>query len=182
MAIDRFTNPILKLKQALEEQLLPHYQQLERREQKIVIFAALALPLMLIVFGILLPLHDKQQILQAELSLMQKQAAEAQQLASYINKHGTSLKSSDNTESLLTIVERLARQSKIRRFITRIKPQHSPNATHQQLMLRIKNAPYTTSLRFIHSLAEQGLSVKTLKLQATKTPGIVNLYAMIKRT
>jgi len=183
MAItDQFTNSIVAaLKQSFEEHLLPRYQQLESSEQKIILFAALVVPFMIIVFGIMLPLQDKQNMLQNELSQRQEQATEAGQLANYINEHGANLTSNNSTESLLIIVERLARQSKVRQFISRIKPQNSPNAGQQQLMLRLKSVPYTASLRFIHALAEHGLGLKSMKLQATKTPGLVNLYAMIKR-
>lgn len=183
MAItDQFTNPIVAaLKQSFEEHLLPRYQQLESNEQKIIVFAAFVVPLMVIIFGIMLPLQDRQKVLQNELRQMQEQATEARQLANDIKEYGTKLQSNDNSESLLIIVERLARQSEVRQFISRIKPQNSPNAGQQQLMLRLKKVPYTASLRFIHALAEHGLGLKSMKLQATKTLGLVNLYAMIKR-
>jgi len=171
-----------QLKQSVQVHLMPRYQQLERSEQKILLFAAIVLPLMIMIFGIMLPLQDKQHTLQQALHIAQSQAAEAKQLARYLNTHAKATTSKDNTESLLTTVERLARQSQVRSFISRIKPQTSPNATQQHLMLRLKHVPYTAALRFIHALAEQQLNLKTMKIQSTSAVGIVNLYAIISGT
>ncbi len=167
------------LKQSIQQQILPRYQQLESREQMIVLLAAIVLPVMIMIFGIILPLHDTQQALHKELRIVQSKAAEADRLASYLKKHGTVSESANSAESLLTTVERLARQTSVRRFIARIKPQSSPNTQQQQLMLRMKAVPYDAALRFIHALAERGLGLKSMKLQRTKAPGMVNLYAMI---
>ena len=171
------------LKRALqlpfEEHLLPRYQQLASSEQKTVLIAAVLLPLMLIVFGLILPLQDKQQALQQEFILVQQKAAEADKLASYLTKHAASLNNNNSTESLLSTVERLARQSKLRRFITRIKPQSSPSAGQQRLLLRIKDAPYDALLRFAHAMAKHGLGLKSMKVQASKTPGYVHASAII---
>jgi len=65
------------VRQRIETELLPRYQQLESREQHLVLIAAVLLPLMLIVFGWLLPLQDRQKALRAELAQVQAQAAEA---------------------------------------------------------------------------------------------------------
>ncbi|MBL4775250.1 MAG: type II secretion system protein M [Mariprofundus sp.] len=167
------------LQLSFETHLLPRYQQLESREQKIVLAAALLLPLIIILFGLILPLQDSQQALQKELSLMQNKAIEADKLASYLTQHAAKLNANSNTENLLTIVERLARQSKVRRFITRIKPQSSPGPSQQRLLLRIKDAPYETVLKFIHALAKRNLGLKSMKIQAAKTPGFVHASAII---
>ncbi|MDQ6970895.1 MAG: type II secretion system protein GspM [Mariprofundus sp.] len=171
-----------QLKQSVQIHLMPRYQQLERSEQKILLLASIVLPLMIIVFGIMLPLQDKQHTLQQAVHIAQSQATEAKQLASYLNTHAKASRSNDKVESLLTTVERLARQSKVRSFISRIKPQTSPNATQQHLMLRLKNVPYAAALRFIHALAEQQLNLKSMKIQSTSAAGIVNLYAIISGT
>jgi len=177
-----FRSSLEPLHQALEEHLLPRYRQLEYSEQKIILLAAIILPLVIIIFAVMLPLQDTQKALQKELYLTQGKAAEAKRLANYLSKHGMALKAGNSSESLLTSIERMARQSKVRNYISRIKPQSSPNTAQQQLMLRLKNVPYSAALSFIHALAEQKMSIKSMKLQSTKTPGIVNLHAIIKRT
>jgi len=167
------------LRQVFDEQVLPRYQQLESREQKIVLAAAVLLPLMMIVFGLMLPLQDRQRALQQELSVVQGQSAEADQLAAYLMKHGAQSGLSKRTESLLSTVEQIARQTHVRRFMTRIKPQVSPGGGAQRLMLRIKDAPYDAMLRFVQALAKRELGLKSLKFQAAKTPGYVHVNAII---
>ncbi|RLL50171.1 hypothetical protein D8Y20_12100 [Mariprofundus sp. EBB-1] len=165
--------------QRFEEQLLPRYQQLENREQKLVLIATIALPLIIIVFGVMIPLHDRQLTLQKELSIATNQAAKANQLASYLTAHATDLKANNNTESLLSLVDQLARQTNIRTFMTRIKPLTSLNGGSQKLMLSIKNVPYDSMLRFIHALAKRDLGLKQLKFQTAGKPGYVHVQAIV---
>lgn len=160
--------------------LLPRYQELESREQKIIIAAAILLPLFIMVFGMMLPLQDKQHALQQSLKVAQTQAAEADQLVTYLKKHAAALKSNTHSsDNLLTNIERLARQTNIRAFITRIKPQTSLKDGQQSLMLQIKNVPYKDLIQFIHALAQQGMGLKSLKLQSTNTPGLLQVHAII---
>jgi len=167
------------LRQRIEAQLLPRYQQLENREQRIVLVAGVLLPLIFIVFGLLLPLQDRQQTLRAELVRIQTQANEAATLALYLNKHAAERKGTGTaSENLLTVVERMARQTQVRRFMTRIKPNTSPDG-HEQLLVRMKNAPYDATLRFIHALASHQLGLNTLKLQAAQAPGHIHVRAII---
>ncbi len=167
------------IRQRIEAHILPRYQQLESREQRIVLAAAVLLPLMFIVFGLLLPLQDSQKALRAELTQIQAQAAEAAKLALYLSQHADERKSAGATsENLLTVVERMARQTQVRHFMTRIKPNTSPDG-HEQLMVRMKDAPYDAMLRFIHALAEHHLGLNTLKLQAADAPGYVHVRAVI---
>jgi len=167
------------LRQRIETEILPRYQQLESREQRIVLIAAVVLPLMLIVFGWLLPLQDRQQALHAELAQVQARAAEAEELARYLQLHAAEQKRGGAaSENLLSLVERMARQTQVRSFMTRIKPSQSPGG-HEQLMVSMKNAPYDATLRFIHALASRHLGLKTLKLQAADAPGHIHVRAVI---
>ncbi len=167
------------LTQSFEEQLLPRYQQLERREQKILLTAAIMLPLIIIVFGFILPLQDRQIALQKELSLAQNQAAKADSLANYLTAHAAELKSNNSSGSLLTIVDQLARQTQVRSFMTRIKPQVSPGGGAQRLMLSMKGVPYDAMLRFVHALAQRDLHLKQMTFKASKTAGHVHVHAII---
>jgi len=167
------------INQAFEEQLLPRYQQLEAREQKLALFAAVILPLIITLFGVMLPLQDRQIALQQELKLAQNKAAKAESLANYLTTHAADLKSNSRSKSLLTTVDQLARQTKVRSFMTRIKPQASLNDGAQSLMLGMKSVPYDAMLRFIHALAQHGLALKQMTFQAAKTPGHVHINAII---
>jgi len=170
------------LNQLFEEYLLPRYQQLESREQKLALAAAILLPLIIITFGLMLPLQDRQIALQKELTVVQHKAAKADSLANYLTTHAADLKSNNSSKSLLTTVDQLARQTNVRSFMTRIKPQASLNDGPQSLMLSIKSVPYDAMLRFVHALAKRDLSLKHMKFQATKTPGHVHVNAIISGT
>jgi len=170
---------ISALRQRFEDTVLPRYQQLESREQRMVLIAMVLLPLMLIVFGWLLPLQDRQKVLHAELTQLEKQAIEAEKLALYLNQHASEQKGgAASNENLLTVVDRLARQTQVRNFMTRIKPNTSPDG-HEQLMVRMKDAPYDATLRFIHTLAGHHLDLDTLKLQAAGSPGHIHVRVVI---
>jgi len=165
-----------------EMHLLSRYQQLDTREQHLVLVAAVLLPLMLIVFGLLLPLQDRQLALRAELAQVQAQAAEATALAQYLSQHaGERKRGGAASENLLSVVDRIARQTHIRSFMTRIKPNNSPDG-HEQLMLRMKDAPFDAALRFIHALVSHHLGLEMLKLQKGNTSGHVHIRAIITRT
>jgi len=171
--------PWISLRERLEASLLPRYQQLESREQRVLLFAAIVLPLILVVFGLLLPLQDHQQALQKQLTAAQIQAAEAEQLALFLSQHASELQSSGGVQqNLLTTVEGLARQTSVRSFMVRIKPHTLPDGS-EQLMLRMKDAPYDATLRFIHALASHKLGLSSLKLQPAKVSGHIHVRAVI---
>jgi len=167
------------LRQRIEAELLPRYQQLEVREQRLLQVAAVVLPLMMLVFGMLMPLQDSQKDLRTRLAQVQVQATEADNLAQSLVKQGGVGKGAGVASgNLLTVVDQLARQSQVRRFMTRIKPNRTPDG-HEQLMVRMKNAPYNATLRFIHALADRHLGLNALKLQAADTPGYIHVHAVI---
>ena len=177
--MEQWNNWLSPLRQRWEEQWMPRYQALEAREQRLVVAAAVILPLALIVFGLLLPLQDRQAELQARLLTAQAQAVEAEQLADYVLAHTAELQPGVQVSgSLLTVVDRLARQHHVRNYMTRIKPHNLP-AGGEQLMLRMKDVPYDATLRFMHALAAQHLGLESLKLQPTGNPGYVHVRAVI---
>ena len=167
------------LRQRMETELLPRYQQLEIREQRLLLIAAVVLPLLLLVFGLLLPLQDSQKELRAQLAQVQTQAAEAEHLAQALVKQGAAGKGAGVASgNLLTVVDQLARKTQVRRFMTRIKPNRTPDG-HEQLMVRMKDAPYDATLRFIHALADHHIGLNSLKLQAADNPGHIHVRAVI---
>lgn len=171
--------PWIRLRERIAATLLPRYQQLESREQRVLLVAAIVLPLILVVFGLLLPLQDRQIALQKQLAAAQTQAAEAEQLALFLAQHASDVKSTGGVEqNLLTTVEALARQTRVRSFMVRIKPHTLPDGS-EQLMLRMKDAPYDATLRFIHALASNKLGLVSLKLQPAKVSGHVHIRAVI---
>ncbi|MDX8407963.1 MAG: type II secretion system protein GspM [Mariprofundaceae bacterium] len=168
-----------RLRALFEAEVLPRYQQLEVREQRLVLAAAILLPLLLLIFGVILPIQDKQRALRADLVALQHQAAEAQQLASSIRQQGVSGKPRSSV-NVLAAVERLARQFKLRQSMTRIRPQPVAEGRKQRLMLQMKNAPYEQVVRFTQALAGEHLGLNSLKIQQGKSPGLVHIQAVIE--
>ena len=165
----------------LQSQLLPRYQQLEIREQRVLLAAAVILPMAILIFGILLPMQDKQKALQAELAALQQQAETAEALAIQLVESVSTGKQTGEQTPLLATVERLARHSKARKYMTRIRPQPSVSGTGQRLMLQLKNVPFDANIRFIDALARENLGVNSMKIQAGTSAGLVHVQAMISR-
>ncbi len=179
----RFTEVFLawqtRLRALFESVVLPRYQQLEMREQRLVLGAAILLPLMLLIFAVMLPIQDKQRALRSDLLALQHQAVEAQQLASSIRRQGVSGKPA-KTVNVLAAVERLARQFKLRQSMTRIRPQPVAEGRKQRLMLQMKNAPYEQVVRFTQALAAEHLGLSSIKIQQGKSAGLVHVQAVIE--
>ena len=167
------------LQQRIETEWLPRYQQLDRREQRLLLGAAVLLPILMVVFGLILPMQDRQQALRHDLSTVAKQAAEAEQLSQYLIRHPAHQGSAATSDHLLITVEQLARKTGVRQYMTRLKPQNSPDGTSQRLMIRMKDAPYDATLRWVHALAGAHAGLTSLKIQATDKPGYIQLRAML---
>ncbi len=170
---------ILPVQQRIEAEWLPRYQQLDRREQRLLLGAAVLLPILIVVFGLILPMQDSQQALRADLSRVEKQAVEAEQLAHYLIKHPAHKQNAANSGHLLTTVEQLARKTGVRQYMTRLKPQNSPDGASQRLMIRMKDVPYDATLRWVDALAKAHAGLKSLKIQATDKPGYIHVRAML---
>ncbi len=166
------------VRRQFDEQIIARYRQLELREQRLLLFAAVALPLLFVVFGLLLPMQDRHRALQAGLQQAQAAAAEAERLADYLKEHAGQAGKPDAGGNLLTRVERIARQSGVRRYMTRIKSNQSPDG-REQLMIRMKDAPFDATLRFTHALAVQKLALDALTLRSADAPGRVSVRAVI---
>ena len=177
MAWHRLTNP---LQQRLEAQLLPYYQQLQPREQRLLLAAAVVLPLLLLIFGIMLPLHDRHQALQTQLAQAQQQAAEAMALANMLQSQGGQ-QAQVADGNLLTQVESLARATQVRSYMTRIKPQAMPNSDSERLMLQMKDVPYAALLRFMHQLAAAHAGFDNVQIRRAEHSGVVQFRALISR-
>ena len=164
----------------LREAWLPRYQQLEPREQRMLLIAAVILPLMVLVFAVLMPLHDRQLSLQSELTAAKSDAKEAQSLAKILTSRAASGQGGTGSNgTLLTMVEQKARETGVRGYMTRLKPQRSPGGGHEQLMLQIRSAPYTATVKFFHAIAGMRAGVKSIELKPAGKPGLVHVRAMI---
>lgn len=136
----------------------------------------LILPLILLVFGLVLPVQDRLQQLQQQVALGAVQAAQAQNMARVLQARATG---GEEGESLLARVELQARTSKVRVYMTRIRPEPSFGEGAERLRVTLKDVPYASLLEFIRDLAEKGLVLAEVKMQ-TARPGVLNVQAVVQ--
>jgi len=174
-----------KLKQAawvqfiqtwLETVAKPYYQSLAIREQNTLCFAAILLPIMMIVFVIILPLHDAKQQRLGDLQILQQQALKAETLADFLQKKGPV----NTVKSTMAVVDAIAKKVKIQKFLTRMRPQLAGTKGKQRLLIQMRSAPYSKVVIFLQHLSEQGLSILSAKIQQDKQPGLVHVQAVIE--
>ncbi len=168
-----------RIDRLLQEQWLPRYRQLSRREQQLLHGAGILLPLLVVVFGILLPLHDRQLALRANVAALKQQAAEAQMLAGMLAGQGKAGIGRRHA-SVMASVEKLGKRVKLREYMTRIRPQPGGTNGVQRLLLQMKDAPYASLVRFQHALAQDGLHLLSIRIQQGSRAGFVHVQAVIE--
>jgi len=167
-----------KALKAWQTHVEPKYRALEDREQRIVLLAAIILPLTILIFGVLLPVADKNTKLHADIKAFSSQVAEAEQLADQLASNPKSQNASKPSgNNMLTQVDKIARQTGVRSFVTRLRPQQIMGKT-TSLQAQIKNVPYDKVVAFLSELAQQQLPLSQIKIQAA-SPGLVHVQAVI---
>ncbi|MBL4760398.1 MAG: type II secretion system protein M [Mariprofundaceae bacterium] len=154
----------------------PYYQSLAVREQNSLCFAAVFLPIIMVVFVIILPLHDAKQQRQGDLQALQQQALKAEDLAEVLQKKGPV----NAVRSTMAVVDAAAKNVKIQQFITRMRPQLGGIKGKQRLLIQMRSAPYSKVVIFLQHLSEQGLSLLSAKIQQDKQLGLVHLQAVVE--
>ncbi|MDQ6968866.1 MAG: type II secretion system protein GspM [Mariprofundaceae bacterium] len=158
-----------------EQKILPYYQGLMEREKRLALGAAVILPLMLLIFAIILPLQDARMQKQGTLAELKLQVQEAEALAVQLQKQGSSVKPANS----MTLVDQIARQVKVREFMTRLRPQMG-QGSKQRLLIQLRDAPYDKSVRFFDALSKQGLTLLQAKFQQAKQAGYIHVQAVVE--
>lgn len=179
MKLKTIFNP---LHERLQRDLLPRYHGLQLSEQRMLILAAIILPLSVLIFAIMLPLHDRQLELNVEHQSLQQQLSEAEQLADRLSTSGAGQGSrTAESSSVMSLVEQLAREFSLRQYMTRIRPQPSLQGGNQRLVLQMKDAPYAACLKMLDAMARRGFQVISVRLQAGQSEGLVQLQMVIEK-
>jgi len=171
--------PLSRLHQAcktwLEQIGFPYYQSLAIREQRLLLFAAIVMPIMIFIFAIALPLHDTRQNKLLALHSLQKQAIEAEALAVNLQKKGPI----KIRKSTMTIVDSIANDTQVRQFVTRLRPQIGGH-NGQRLLIQMRSTPYNKAVVFLDRLSKQGLSLLSVKIRKAEASGAVHLQAVVE--
>ncbi|MDX8388813.1 MAG: type II secretion system protein GspM [Ghiorsea sp.] len=161
-----------------ESKLAPRYDALDEREQKTVRIAAVILPIILFIFGIALPILDKNNALKEEVISLSTQVQEAKNLAQVLSVNPVQQNKAGITDNILTRVDKIARQTDVRSFMTRLRPQQVMG-NKQRVQTQIKDVPYRKLTAFLSAIETHHLSISQLKIQATSAVGYVHVQAVI---
>jgi general secretion pathway protein M len=150
------------------------------REQLALIAGAAVLLLFLLYLMAWQPFSDaleqKRQLVkgqQATLSWMESQMPEILRLRGNQVKTGKA----GNNEALLTLVDRTAKQSRLRQQIQRIKPQGD-----KSVQLWVEQAAFDTLMKWLDELTEQyGIVIDSLNIDRQDLPGLVNARVVLQR-
>ncbi len=159
----------------VEQFCLPYYQSLAVREQRILLFAAVVLPIMIFIFGVVLPLCDARQGKLQALSQLTEQAVEAEILAAGLQKNGP-VRSPQNP---MAVADSIAKETQISQFVTRMRPQIGGGGG-QRLLIQVRSAPYRKVVGFLDRLSKEGLSLQRVKMQRAKVSGTVHLQIVVE--
>lgn len=161
-----------------ESKLAAKYAALDRREQKIVTLAAILLPVVIVVFGVLLPALDKNKALNIDVATQSVKLREANQLADQLVAHpSANRQAAGSNGGLLSKVDQIARDTKVRTFMTRLRPQQIMGGK-SSVQVQMKDAPYADVAAFISALETSGSSISNLRIQAVGE-GIVQVQVVI---
>ncbi len=155
----------------LKDRILTYYQHCAPREQKLLTFTLAVLPLVVVIFGLIMPVHDRIAELEQEEVVAQQQLFEAEGLALRLQE---SLGSKGDRGDVLMTVEQASRELKIRQYITHMKPTASLSGK-KSLMIQMKDLPYSGLIRFLDRMGQAGVALEKLKLGSTGKPGIVEV-------
>jgi len=137
------------------------------RERRMLLLGGVAV-LLLIIFGILVPLdrsvsHAQQRLAKKRVDLAWMQSV-APELAA------TAPPPAASGESLLLIVDRSARESGLARSLAGSEPGGTGS-----LSIRLEKASFDTLVAWLARLAQQnGVSVESATVEKAGTPGLVN--------
>jgi general secretion pathway protein M len=152
------------------------YAGLQKREQRVVAVGAVAVGVLILVLGILWPLHsavssarESNATKRADLAWMQANAAE-------VRAKGSNLVA-DTGEAPVVVVDRVGRES----GLTSALRGTQPNGTGVRVQL--EGASFDTLLTWLATLDERyGLAVETITVDRAARPGVVNATVTFARS
>ena len=144
------------------------YAGLQPREQRMVAIGGIAVAVLILVLGILLPLQSgvssavkRNQAKRADLAWMQANAPEVRAAASRLP--------ADTGEAPVVLVDRVGREAGLASALRGTQP----NGTGVRVQLEA--APFDTLVTWLATLDERyGLAIETITVDRAARPGVVN--------
>ena len=152
------------------DKLRAWYVAMSEREQRMVAIGAVVLGLLLVVGGLLLPMHaavshaiQRSATRRADLEWMRSNAAEI--------RSGASLLPRDAGEAPVVLVDRVGRENGLGNAFRGTQPSGGGRGVRVQL----EAAPFDTMIIWLGALEQHyGLTIETVTVERTAKPGIVN--------
>jgi len=150
------------------------WQQLAPREKQLLIFMSVVVLITLFYFALWKPLktgiEDGELRIKAQtraLMEIRKQAAEVRQLRSSGAGSGTTVKDSS---SLLGLIERSAKQKKIKGSLQKVQPEGE-----REVRVWMENVSFDQLISWLDLLTNRyGIQIGEISLEHGNTPGIVS--------
>ena len=148
--------------------LLAWYAGLQRREQRVVAVGGIAVAVLFLVLGILMPLQSavssavrRNETKRQDLAWMQVNAPE-------IRAAGGQLPA-DTGEAPVVLVDRVAREAGLASALRGTQPSGTG------VRVQLEAAPFDTLVSWLATLDERyGLAIETITVDRTAQPGMVN--------
>lgn len=150
------------------------FRSRERREQRVLLVGAIAVPLILLLFG-LLTLQENVAAAEARVSQKRQDLAWLQttvpQLLSLQQRHGSA---APVNESLLVTADRVARESGV-------TLSGSESGGNGALRVRAEKAPFDSVALWLGQLTQRyGVTIENASIDATDVEGVVNLTLVLR--
>jgi len=165
-------------KQQLIDEWEPRYRDLQPREQWVLKFAAVVVPLIVLVFGIILPLQHQHTALLKSVAYSMQQAQEAEALAQQLQQQPAQTAEPQQQGSLLSRVDQLVTGQGVRAFVTQMRPQSAMDGK-QRLRLLLKDIPYQQVASLLLASDEAGLQAEQMKVQNSASEGYVQVQLLL---
>lgn len=154
------------------------YRELAVREQRILLAAAILLPVILVIFGLWLPLQDRHAELQHQLIKAQQQADEALALARVLQASvGKAGDRKQPSGSLLSRVDALISELQLRQAVKQLRPQASMDGK-QRIRVSFNPILWEKAAEFLKVVEERGMHPEQMKLEREKS-GYVTLQVLV---
>ncbi len=144
------------------------YAGLQAREQKIVLSGAIALCLLILFGGILLPLQSAVSTAVKTKETRREDLAWMRVNAPEIQAGGAALPA-DTTEAPMVLVDRIGREAGLGTAIRGTQPSGTG------VRLQLEAAPFDTLIAWLATLDERyGFSIESISVDRAARPGMVN--------
>jgi general secretion pathway protein M len=144
------------------------YAGLQQREQRVVTIGGVAVAVLILVLGILMPLHSavssavkRNEAKRADLAWMQANAPE-------IRASGNQL-AADTGEAPVVLVDRVGREAGLAGALRGTQPSGTG------VRVQMEAAPFDTLVTWLATLDERyGLAIESITVDRAARPGVVN--------